>query len=138
MGVLGSPGVAAGSQRQKGWLDEIGVGNVRMKLKGIYEELKKLNPWPVEYLSAIEDYVESVLGPRGKQKENRILLELLELTVLKLETFPPDPDFFEEPKPWFQDITIWVTVTRNHRKVSLKAQYRLSEKKCVIVEMKIK
>jgi hypothetical protein len=109
-----------------------------MKFQKIFEELKKLNPWPVEYLPAVEAYIESVFGLKGKEKENRLLLELLQLTVEKLETFPPDPDFFEDPKPWFQDIYIWVTVTRNHRKVILMAQYRLSERKCVIVEMKIK
>ena len=109
-----------------------------MKFKKIFEELKKLNPWQVAYLPVVEKYIESFFGEKGKEKENRLLLELLELTVEKLETFPPDPDFFDDPKPWFQDVTIWVTVTRTHRKVQLMAQYRLSERQCVIVEMKIK
>src|SRR5579859_2946928 len=109
-----------------------------MRFQKIFEELKKLNPWPVEYLPAVQDYIESVLGPHSKEKENRLLLELLELTVEKLETFPPDPDFFEEPKPWFQDIHIWVTVTHKHKKVALMAHYRQSEHKCVVIGMKIR
>jgi hypothetical protein len=107
-----------------------------MKFQKVFEELRKLNPWPVEYLPVVEDYIESVLGPHGK--ENRLLLELLELTVEKLETFPPDPDFFEEPRPWFQDVHIWATLTHRHKKVTLMAHYRQGEHKCVIIEMKIK
>lgn len=109
-----------------------------MRFQKIFEELRRLNPWPVEYLPAVEDYIELLIGPRGKEKENRLLLELLELTVEKLETFPPDPDFFEDPKPWFQDVHIWATLTHKHKKVTLMAHYRQSEHKCVIIEMKIK
>ena len=51
-----------------------------MRFQKIFEEMRRLNPWPVEYLPAVESYIESVLGTHGKEKENRLLVELLELT----------------------------------------------------------
>ena len=109
-----------------------------MRFQKIFEELRRLNPWPVEYLPAVESYIESVLGSHGKERDNRLLMELLELTVEKLETFPPDPEFFEDPRPWFQDVHVWATVTHKHKKVTLMAHYRQGEHKCVVIEMKIR
>jgi len=110
---------------------------VDMRHQKIIDELKKLNPWPVEYLPDVEDYIDDVFSTK-EAKENRLLLELFEKTVEKLETFPPDPDFFTEPEIWFHDIHVMVTTTHHHKKITLMAHYRFYDHKCVIVELKIK
>ena len=98
----------------------------------LYEEFIKLNPWPVDFDSSIEPKVSEYCA------KNPVIVGLLKKIVSKLETFPPDPDFFKDPKPSLHDMRIWLTVTEGNVRFMLMVEYRLDPKKCFIVDFDAK
>ena len=94
----------------------------------LYEEFIQLNPWPVEFDDPVKPKVETYY------KKHPTVIGVLEKIVSKLETFPPDPDYFEDPKPSLHDMRIWLTVSEGSLRFKLKVEYRLDQKTCFIVE----
>lgn len=94
----------------------------------LYEEFIKLNPWDVEVDEPIKPKIAEYSA------KHPTVISVLEKVVSKLETFPPDPDFFDDPKPSLHDMRIWLTVTDGSLRFVLKVEYRLDQEKCFIVE----
>lgn len=65
---------------------------------------------------------------------NPALAGILDKVTSKLETFPPDPNYFKDPKPSLHDMRIWLTVSDGHLRFMLKVEYRLDKKTCFIVD----
>jgi hypothetical protein len=94
----------------------------------LYEEFIKLNPWSVEFEDGATPQV-SVYCSRHPS-----IVSVLEKVVLKLETFPPDDRYFEDPRPSLHDMRIWLTVSEGSLRFRLKVEYRLDQKTCFIVD----
>ncbi len=93
-----------------------------------HEEFIKLNPWDVEFDDPVKPKIEDYSA------KHPTVIGVLERVVSKLETFPPDPDFFEAPQPSLHDMRIWLTITDGSLRFVLKVEYRLDQEKCFITE----
>lgn len=94
----------------------------------LYEDFIKGNPWAVVFDDSIKTKVEAYY------KKHPTIVGVLEKVVSKLETFPPDKDYFDNPKPSLHDMRIWLTVSEGSLRFLLKVEYRLDQKTCFIVE----
>ena len=94
----------------------------------LYEDFIKANPWPVKFDDPVEPKIEDYY------KKHSSIVSVLEKVVSKLETFPPDPDYFENPKPSLHDMRIWLTISDGALRFLLKVEYRLAQKTCFIVD----
>jgi hypothetical protein len=94
----------------------------------LYEEFIKANPWQVEFEDSIQSRVAAYY------KKHPTIVGVLEKVVSKLETFPPDENYFENPRPSLHDMRIWLTVSEGRLRFVLKVEYRLEPKTCFIVE----
>lgn len=94
----------------------------------LYADFMKLNPWPVEFDEPVKEPL------RQYSDANPELVGVLAKIASKLETFPPDPDYFEDPKPSLHDMRIWLTVSEGHLRFMLKVEYRLDKMTCFIVD----
>lgn len=59
----------------------------------LYEEFIKLNPWLVEFEESVQPKVEAY------HHKHPAVAGVLEKVVSKLETFPPDENYFQNPRP---------------------------------------
>jgi hypothetical protein len=94
----------------------------------LYEEFIKLNPWSVEFEDSVKPQVSFYYSKHPS------LMSVLEKIVSKLETFPPDDQYFKDPKPSLHDMRIWLTISEGVLRFRLKVEYRLDQKICFIVE----
>lgn len=98
----------------------------------LYAEFKKLNPWPVEFEESVQPRVEAYY------QKHPAVAGVLEKVVSKLETFPPDGNYFKNPRPSLHDMRIWLTVSEGRLRFRLKVEYRLELRTCFIVEFMAK
>lgn len=94
----------------------------------LYDDFLKANPWPVEFDDAVKPKIEDYY------KKHSSIVSVLEKVVSKLETFPPDPDYFDNPKPSLHDMRIWLTHSEGNVRFMLQVEYRLNQGTCFIVE----
>lgn len=94
----------------------------------LYGQFIKLNPWPVEFEESVQPKIEAY------HRQHPAVAGILEKVVSKLETFPPDKDYFENPRPSLHDMRIWLTVSEGRLRFTLKVEYRLEPQTCFIVE----
>ena len=94
----------------------------------LYEEFIKVNPWLVDFDDPLKPKIEDYSGKHPS------IVGVLDKVVSKLETFPPDRDYFENPRPSLHDMRIWLTVSDGALRFLLKVEYRLDQKTCFIVE----
>jgi hypothetical protein len=106
-----------------------GIENVSHSL---YRNFVAANPWQVKFEDMAMDVVE------GYVERFPMVLGVLEKVVSKLETFPPDPSFFLDPRPSLHDMRIWLTVSEGNLRFVLKVEYRLDSKICFIVDFRSK
>ena len=113
-----------------------------MKFGKLYEDFKKLNPWLVESTELVLERLEKLMEEEGKakdgEKSQRLVLELFQKVTVMLANFPPDDTFFTDPKPFLYDLSIWLVVTHSHKKIRVKAEYRLHEHRCLITDWVVK
>lgn len=111
-----------------------------MKYGKLFEDFRKLNPWEVVFTPEVKRVLTALATedeiPEGKS--NRLVLEITEKAFEVLTTFPPNDSFFTDPRPSLQDLTVWLVVTLPHKKVLIKAEYRLEERRCWVTEFGIK
>jgi hypothetical protein len=93
----------------------------------LYEAFINLNPWPVEFEESVKPKVEAY------HAKHPFVAGVLGKVVLKLETFPPDDHYFENPRPSLHDMRIWLTVSEGRLRFLLKVEYRFEQKTCFIV-----
>jgi hypothetical protein len=67
----------------------------------LYEDFIKANPWPVEFDNPVKPKI------KNYYEEHPSIVGVLEKITSKLETFPPDSDYFENPRPSLHDMRIW-------------------------------
>jgi hypothetical protein len=94
----------------------------------LYEDFIKANPWPVEFDNPVKPKVEDYC------KKHPTVVGILKEVVSKLGTFPPDPNYFDNPKPSLHDMRIWLTKSDGSLRFMLKVEYRLNQKTCFIVD----
>jgi len=94
----------------------------------LYQDFINANPWPVEFDELVKPKIEVYY------EQHPSIVSVLDKVVSKLETFPPDPDYFEKPRPSLHDARMWVTVSEGRLRFMLKVEYWLAQKTCFIVE----
>lgn len=104
----------------------------RYVTQNIYAEFIKVNPWPVEF----EESVKPTIADYAKHMPT--VIGVLEKVVSELETFPPNPEYFRDPRPSMHDMRIWLTVSDGRLRFNLKVEYRLDSKACYIVDFRPK
>ncbi len=113
-----------------------------MKTHKLFEEFRKLNPWPVLFdgpaNAVLDALVKAEEGKEEGEKSQKLLIDLISKAALVLKTFPPDDNFFTDPRPSLDNLHIWLVVSVGHKKVLVKAQYRLDEHICWITELGLK
>ncbi|HXB97727.1 MAG TPA: hypothetical protein VNZ54_06710 [bacterium] len=102
----------------------------RSNHSALYQQLKAMSPWEVHIDARAVDQLEAwlVLMP---QLETFFTDRLMR----GLTAFPPDLRFFTDPEMSWGNPWIWVTITQGHVRVRIKAEYRVHEKVCWIVEL---
>ena len=113
-----------------------------MKQSNLFKEFKNLNPWPVLFEDTANARLEAMLMAEEEKKEKgtsqRLIIDLISKATTALKTFPPDDSIFTDPMPSLDNLHIWLVVTLGHKKILLKAQYRLDEKVCAVTDIGVK
>jgi len=94
------------------------------------------NPWRVEPTPELAGYVKSLMKNK-KYAENKVFWDFYESLIIVLETFPPDPKYFQNPQVWFFNEMYRTTMTHHGFIITVMAQYRYFERICVVVELTV-
>ena len=113
-----------------------------MKFGKLFDDFRKLNPWPVVNTEQVESVLDGLMKDEEQNAEGgktqRLIIELFQKATHLLRNFPPDDTFFTDPRPYLFDVTVWLVVSQAHKKIMLKAEYRLYEHLCVVTEFSVK
>lgn len=113
-----------------------------MKQSKLYEQFKRLNPWPVRFKDAaqkvLDDLIREEAGKGDQGKSQKLILDLFKGAAEHLKTFPPDDRFFTDPRPSLANVQIWLVVTLPHKKVLVKAEYTLEDHLCWVTEIGVR
>jgi hypothetical protein len=96
-----------------------------------YEELRDLSPWDVRIDTGTVAQVVDLI-----QLHPALEGFFIEKLLKGLRVFPPDPRFFSDPEMSWGNPSIWITVTEQHLRIRLKAEYRRQECICWVVEVR--